>query len=593
MSAYTIDQIEKPNYFKITPLRKGLGNKPIHVIGFDTEADDGKPFMLQISSIGDIDNVEIFDINKPSTIFDVFLRWIYANCKDRKTKYVIFGFNLAYEWTQFFGYIDVDAFQELRSMATFGFRYTLQDDNGKDIRTYEILVANRKRFFMTIRDTTANVTYHVLDAMAFYPASLDKVAQSLGLGRKYEKPQHFTKAMASSAAFRAYARQDAYLTRRIGEVIINLHREYDIPLTVSAPHFASRVYRRKFLDAEIPLAMPDLESAGLASYHGGKNGYYVGKPMAFHRAYSYDITSAYPEAMAALPDPAAATWRYVTTYEPGSHGLYRISGYYKPCKWRCLYQHANGFAKRGRVQDVWLTSYELATLLDHREINLTSVDGYILDGPSGGSLANYVQTFFQLKREATGAQRLTAKLLLNSLYGKFFQKVALDDADVPEIDFTTNTLTVTPLEERRYIAGGLYHPPIASLITGYVRAKIHRLEHKYEAIHTSTDGFFSLKPPDPSDIGTNLGQLTVDVGSVIIWRERLYAFRKHGDIVKYALHGFHGSIADLLRIPLSVGDHVYTGKQMITLTLAARTIRGRRYRPGAIVNLPYLLKLGP
>jgi hypothetical protein len=142
-----------------------------------------------------------------------------------------------------------------------------------------------------------------------------------------------------------------------------------------------------------------------------------------------------------------------------------------------------------------------------------------------------------------------------------------------------------------YEAGGLYHPPIASLITGYVRAKIHRLEHRYDALMTSTDGFFALRKPDPADMGNHLGGLTVEHGHLTIWRERLYAFRSGGNVVKQALHGFRGDLKALLRMPLKPGSYEYVAQQMMTLKMATKRHHDARFAPGVFATLPYRLDL--
>jgi hypothetical protein len=226
---------------------------------------------------------------------------------------------------------------------------------------------------------------------------------------------------------------------------------------------------------------------------------------------------------------------------------------------------------------------------------MESCRGYALIGPTGdGALVRYVDRFFDMKAKSTGALRQAAKLFLNSLYGKFFQKVPIHDIGwmltLGEADESFIESHSVP-GEAWWEAGGLYHPPIASLITGFVRAKIHRLEHRYDALMTSTDGFFARRPPDPSDMGNHLGGLTVERGHLTIWRERLYAFRAKRKVVKYALHGFRGGLAKLLEMPLQAGTYGYQAAQMMTLKMAIRAHHSERYRPGTFADLPFELRI--
>lgn len=596
MSGYTASRIRKPSYFRLAPLTRGRGKRTTKVIGFDTEADNGRPFLLQINDDGTADDTQIYQLSlfDGYACFHRLMQYIHEQCTRKDTEYIIVGWHLSYEWTQFFGHIPNQAFADIRTDSEFEFEYALRDSSHNLVANYHISVWNDKRYGATIRNLATHRTVRIIDGMRFFVTSLDKAGAMLGLGHKHRKPKRFHIGLLSDPAFLAYAKQDAYLTRRVGEAIVSLHEDYDVDTCISAPQFATRVFRHHFLDGEIALPDEPLEQAGLWSYHGGKNGYYLGRPMQVSNVYAYDITSAYPEAMRALPDPVRSYWEWSDTYAPGVHALWQISGTYRRCKYRGFLTHATGFAEAGEITNLWVTSYELDSILEHDEFNLAACSGYVMHGPTGsGPLVRYVDRFFEMKRTTTGALRQAAKLFLNSLYGKFFQKVPLHPIGWMADIVTGDESWIEPPDDAEfwYEAGGLYHPPIASLITGFVRAKIHRLEHRYDALMTSTDGFFALRPPDPSDMGDHLGGLTVEHGHLTIWRERLYAFRSRGKILKQALHGFRGNLRALLRLPLEPGVYDYRATQMMTLKMATKTHHDRRFAPGVFAILPYRLDL--
>jgi hypothetical protein len=600
--AYSAARILKPVYFAISRLRQGRGRRAVSVIGFDSEQDTKavEPMLFQFSKDGDESDVELVEIPHDGDPLALFMSYVHRTCTNKHTEYVILGWNMQYEFTQLFGGLP----SEITSEPEFVLDYTLNEP-GSESTSYTIRVANDKRYFVKIRNENTHRTITFADGMAFYVTSLDKAAAMLGLGRKLKVlTKRFTRADLTSSTFLAYARQDAYLTRMIGENILELHDKYDVTTCLTAPQFASKVFRHHFLSGTVPPPDPDMEQAGLFAYHGGKNGFYLGGPASLANVYAYDITSAYPEAMRQLPDVEKSEWHWTLGYEPGVAALWNIRAQYKSCRWRGLMEHGNRWHKTGEIAG-WTTSYELDTALALGEIELLDAEGWVMRGEPGGALVEYVDTFFDMKRKAKGALREAAKLFLNSLYGKFFQKVplgvvgsyALDDDGEYKLD---SYVLTDPSQQFDWQAGGLYHPPIAALITGFVRAKIHRLEHKYDAIMTSTDGFFALRPPDPDDIGTDLGKLTVERGHLMIWRERLYYFvpsrldaiangGKHK--VKFALHGFRGKLRDLRRLPLSPGRYEYRANAMITNKLARNAYHGERYRPGAFVDLPFTLDL--
>lgn len=580
---------------------RGRTEREPYVIGFDSEAERGKPFLFQFSH-----PVRCPIHNVPDDVLDVstdkhaglwtFVDYISEHCTDKRLEYIIFGYNLQYEWTQ--------VFHDVRYETKIAPDFWLQLQTGK-LNVARVSATNNKRFYATFELGGTKRRVKLMDAMSGWVGaghvSLDNAAKIIGVGSKLPKPVAFSRKAARTKDFLAYAVQDARLTQRLGEYIVDLHRKYDVPACISAPHFAARVFRRQYMTREIPLPPPVLEQFGLDSYHGGKNGFYLPKPALLKGIWHYDIRSAYPEAMRQLPNPETAEWVAADAYQPNVHAIWEISGYAKRCTYRAfMYPDAKWVV--GRFNRVRITSYELDAALALGEITLTRCTGWVMRGEQGtGPLVKYVDEFYEQKRHAkTDTDRAAAKLFLNSLYGKFFQKTPLGNVTGWDID--THEMVITdPDQDYDYEAGGLYHPPIASLITGYVRAKIHRLEHRYQSVMTSTDGFFAYQPPDQSELGSDLGMLSAEIGSLRIWRERLYVFtpskvahdkdcpsgcsKSHET---YALHGFRGTLAQLVRMPLKAGSTFhYIAQAMVTLKMSVKSYDGKRYEPGEFVQLPF------
>jgi len=600
MSYYDVARIEKPPFFGIRPLRQGRGKRTPFVIGFDSEGDDSKPFLFQFSEQGTTEEESIL-IDVPTTKdagLHLFMAYI---CKrllprhfSRAHEVIIYGFNLPYEWTQLFHDQPIVGLQNETQ-----FDVTC-DYEGVDHK-FKWTVYNDKRVFARIDHPSTKLTIRVLDARMTFKTSLDNAAKMLGLGEKYAETdcklpgkwhesghdrKHITRELATDEEFLLYARRDAYITRLVGEEIIRMHEEYDIRQTISAPHFASSVFKRRFLTREVELPEQDLEQAGLWSYHGGKNGFYLPGPSRLEGCYQYDITSAYPEAMRQLPNIELAEWVPVTTYEKGrKHGIYTVTLRYRRCTYRGMLSHEGTWPDSGYIEDVCITSYELDAMVERGECDVLSCWGWVMTGEPGGPLVEFVDTFFAQKASSTGAARETAKLLLNSLYGKFFQKVAYGTTGYYDMD-SGDFVVHNPDGMFDFRAGGLYHPPIASLITGFVRAKIHGMEHKYGAVMTSTDGIFATEPPDPADIGKQLGGLTCERGDLMIWRERLYVFTSPDlEKPKAAYHGFWGDLEQLQAMPLARGTYEYTSRHMVTLKESQKRFDGVQYPPGSFIEM--------
>lgn len=594
VSNYLADRIDKPKYLRLTPLRQGRSSRPVVVVGWDTEASKGKPILFQFSTGGEWQDATLIDIpDRENAGVAEFVRWVDRNCRTRRTEYLIFGFNLQYEWTQLFG----DLPSEISTLQEFSVVVEVDD-----CQRWKLNVMNFRRHAMIMTGEQTHVRVRVLDAGSFYPGSLASVAKMVGVEDKEDMDKAFlsnlTRATASDPAFRRYAAQDAVTTRLVGERVVAMHEEFDVTTCISAPQLASKVYRRQFLRAEILLPDKELEQAGLLSYHGGKNGYYHKGPLRTE-AWNLDIVSAYPEAMRILPAVEGGRWNNTTKYREGVHGLWQVRLDHKPCRYGGLFDHDGRRLGRG-TSEVWATSYELDVMLAYGEARRFDIlAGFVLEPGEGESLVTYVDRFFAEKRTTAGPARATAKLMLNSLYGKFFQKqpVGTVKGFEGEMDEDGNVriwqVETDPNQQFDYRAGGLYHPPIASLITGFVRAKIHDLEHRQNAIATSTDGLFATKAPDPTLVGDGLGMLTADHGHLDIWRERLYQFGEvpSGPVNKFALHGFRGKLRDLQEIPLEPGTYRYNASHPVTLREAQTTLRGVKYRPGEFAMLDFVLDL--
>jgi len=597
VSDYDVDRIEKPKYFRVGPLTTGRSQRKTQVIGFDSEADTrtGRPMLLQFSATGDENDVmmPIVDERKRGHARALFLAYIGKFCTRKDTEYIIYGWNLAYEFTQLFGDLDEDA----RVVGELELTTDVIDPDGGESWSFRLRIVNDTRYMATITNLSTHRMIRFLDGMAFYKTGLDAAARMLKLGEKYALPAGgldrttFTRLDLDDPIFLAYAARDAYITRMVGEHIVSQFEAFDVPTCVSAPHFAARVFRHRFLDAVVAPPDRDLEQAGLWSYHGGKNGHYHAGPADFPNVHQYDITSAYPEAMSQLPDITQAVWHPVDDYQPGRHAIYCVTLLYRCCTYRGFMAHDGTWPNDGIVKEVYITGYELDAMMERGECDILAIMGWMMVGPSGGPLARYVETFFDLKRRSTGPERETAKLFLNSLYGKFFQKVALGRVGTLDMD-TLDWVVTDPTQDFDHRAGGLYHPPIASLITGFVRARIHRLEHRYGSLMTSTDGIFALQAPDASDLGEMLGDLTHQAGSLRLWKERLYIFRPHdGSKPKWAAHSFRGTLDQLDALPTAPGVYDYEAKQLVTLKLSTADLHGNRYDPGRFVTLPFQLNI--
>ena len=116
------------------------------------------------------------------------------------------------------------------------------------------------------------------------------------------------------------------------------------------------------------------------------------------------------------------------------------------------------------------TNVQLSRFLDTYNIPLgiEYLDGYMFKG-SYGLFDNYIDTFMELKKSGAGAVRTTAKLFLNSLYGKFGTNPCREERLINfEDDLFTTTNKNEEGEYLEYLTDCIYLP-VASFITSYAR----------------------------------------------------------------------------------------------------------------------------
>lgn len=181
----------------------------------------------------------------------------------------------------------------------------------------------------------------------------------------------------------------------------------------------------------------DVIEASQYAYGGGRFELFkVGRANC--TVYEYDINSAYPYAIAQLPNFSRGHWRHVT--QPNSirrFGVYRISWRVNPYNpignllrpMPFLHRSARGEISFPCVADTWVWSPELWHT--SRFPGLTIHEGweFIEDDENDRPFAWIQESYAQRKKykEAGNAAQLALKLQMNSMYGKMAQRVGWNE----------------------------------------------------------------------------------------------------------------------------------------------------------------------
>lgn len=558
------------------------------IYGGDTETLRGRPITMQFySKHARVD--DLLWVTDPDDAAGQFLRWCAT--LQSNAQHVIYIHNLNFDMVSFFW----DIKDEL-----------VVTDSGEFDFTYEgwrVSGVYGAPTFARLTDKSSHRSVMLVDSFSYYRASLEKAAAVFCPDLpKLKRPDGLGQKMFSKRDldFCAYAMRDAEVAYYIGLALEALHEEFDLSQTVSVADMAARIFRHSYLERTIPQPARPIMEAALNSYHGGKNNLAVA-PGWYQGVSSLDISSAYPHAMSLMPSfYEERLYRKFRTRNSGAvpeWGIYQVSGKAADCRWPTLFAHNFVPLRNEVVENVCVTGFELNEAVRAGEFKMTDCVGWFYDADRDRNdppLKHYCNEFYARKEAETDkAKRAMYKFLLNSISGKFIQTRKQEKLSVFHIDDETMT------DSSDLIAGGMFHPFIASLITGHTRARMHQLEHKYEALHTATDGIFTqkritMKPQ------TGLGAVVNEAqGDLLLLRNKLYILYGAGEgktmssvfegrhIVKAALHGFAGTIADLERLAVS-GQREYTAKRVNKL----RTSLKRGLTPNEFREQDFFLNVG-
>lgn len=536
------------------------------LIGADTETKQGPPITFQFYSQQkpSLNGVIFLNNRKPS---QVLFNWL-DELPETDTETIIYGHNLKFDLLSFL-------YDRAKILNSENFCETI---NGWTIKgvyaglVFANLKKGRKR--VMFRDTWAYYHASLAELEKTFKLNLPKLEAPAGLGERDFSP--------TDKAFCAYALRDAEIAYHIGEIIESWHSEYDLPQTHSIADMSAKIFKSKFVAKPLVYPGATITHCAFQAYHGGKN-LLSAKPGSYEKVYSLDINSAYPHAMTTLPSFANREgFKRVEGAQTLSigcvHGVYKVFGWLNRCKYPIFYRQGAGMLAmpgdlfdvegrsrvkqwlggenypydRQRIEGLWVTGWELLEAIYSREFACEKFFGYCYQDSDDylklpyKPFKHFAQHFFNLKNcEADPVRRLTYKLVLNSLSGKL-----AETRRGPEDKMFWDALNSEMVVEENRVAGSMFYSLAAALITGHTRARIHQLEHKYQSLHTSTDGILTQTKPDPADIGDGLGELKLEgCGTLHLVRNKLYVLiDERGNIIKETRHGFRGKLQALLEL---------------------------------------------
>lgn len=512
---------------------KPKGKKDRKVYGYDIETIDG-----QIYLICDSEGRHCY----PHGSIEELTRFLFKYSKRSRLN---FTYNLRYDFQAIVKLLNPDEQRELW-------------EKGK-VQVGELTLSFIPKKLFVIRDKHRH-SIRIYDIAQFYPGmSLNRAAQFYLKKRKARfDVKGLTPEKLNTERARQYCIRDAQLAAELAELVISKLKALGLkgPELISPAYISEQFFRQNCYIPQIDNIPEGAKRFAYNSYRGGwfeafKRGY-------FPEAYEYDINSAYPDKIRNLIDVTKGEWRYVKGEPPKNayYGYIRADIFIPPRKISPYMLRVGSVCKnpvgffRGRI----LTLVERRAILRTcRASTVESIDGWyyfpkLIHYPFRRAVDALYRKRQQIKR-TDPAMSNVIKLILNSLYGKFWQKVKKGD---------------------QWVAGNLFNPFYATEITSRTRMQIYKeaLQMPEEIIAIATDSIISRKPL-PIERTTELGAFSyVQEGSLINIMGGIRTMTIDGNEIKTRFRGFaRGKVnfSDLLDQNREVKEISFDITKVITL----------------------------
>jgi DNA polymerase elongation subunit (family B) len=162
----------------------------------------------------------------------------------------------------------------------------------------------------------------------------------------------------------------------------------------------------------------------------------------------------------------------------------------------------------------WYFSEELKNARDKFGYTITPIEGYRFE--SDIIFKDYVDHFYEIKKNSEGAMKQISKLFLNSLYGRFGMSPILENTTITESKIASDSLRPDIDINRQYAIGDdtrlNISVAIAAAITAYSRMIINNFKNlpDNEVYYSDTDSVVLSKPLPDSMINKDLGGMKLE-----------------------------------------------------------------------------------
>lgn len=307
-----------------------------------------------------------------------------------------------------------------------------------------------------------------------------------------------------------------------------------------------------------PVLNPKLDALLRGAYRGGwvfvnpaHKGVEVGEGVRL------DVNSLYPWALSTCTLPVGQPTYFKGAPPTGALWVARcvMMARLKPGGVPCIPVKAAalfGSAEYGELYEptqIDLCSVDLELWLEMYDIDVISWDyGFTFEG-ANGLFTDYIAHYMSIKERSTGGERFQAKLFMNSLYGKFGQKIDVA-GKVPTIDDDKVLHLVAAAKREREPV----YLPVAIFTCAYARAKTIRTARLFgdRFCYADTDSVHAIGCDIPEGVpvhDTRLGYFKIEAyfEKARFVRPKTYVEIERGGRADYKCAGMSEGLKSIMR----------------------------------------------
>lgn len=380
-----------------------------------------------------------------------------------------------------------------------GYVFTEKPQKPKD---FFFLISDMGIFYSGKIISPSGHTCKLYDSFKKIPLAVRDIPSAYGLEIEKTKIEYTAKR---EKGYQITEQEQQYLINDIKIPALALKQHFDNGLKkMTSPADALSYYKNLIgenFEKWFPVIPQEYDDDIRLAYKGGM--VYVNKNIIekdIGKGASYDVNSMYTWA-SNLPLPVGMPIPYVGKYvEDKTHPFYiqhiytmfKVKEGYIPTiqiKHNPLYCYNEYIEESDGYVDLYLTSIDLKLFLDHYDIaDIEYIDGYKFE-KAENVFTEYNTYWYNKKKTAKHGERNVAKLMLNSLYGKFGKRTRmyskrpyLDEDNIVRYEKYKEE-TVDPI-----------YTAVAAFITSYARDNIARTAQKLGG--TREDSYFLYMDTD-------------------------------------------------------------------------------------------------